>query len=553
MTIDVTYLSGKVKKTPPSQVSSDRYQWIKPGDVEPDLGVPLLDNSVAASLTDGTRKWLTFSNGLTISNNNVSVDETTVPIDTTDFIYSQSDTLAEVLADFDKNIANSVGGTLVSVSTDTTLTGSGTTTSPLSVVKWATPIALSLAGDLVGQVSFDGSGNVTLTANVESVGTIQAGSLDLSSPTTVTAQAGRLWYDSATGSLNFGMGGGNITQQIGEELFIYGKASAAISEGQVVAKTGAVGNSGVITFAPAPIGTTDSSIIIGVATENIALGAFGRITRLGVVNKLNTTGTLYGETWAEGDILYYNRNVVGGLTKVKPVAPNQKTVIGTVINVHANSGSIQVDLSRGSSLGGTDSNVEITDVADKDVLTYNSASNRWENKPQGSITGQDSNNVDITGGKINGTTIGSTVPSSGSFTTLSHSGVVPTEGTAIDQVKSITKSLTLTTDWQDVGITGTDLATGSYIIQLFANDSSAGGTNINEYYTGSMSWYNGATTSDNELPTDEIVLHRAGGGGDGALYLRTYRTNGGVLKLQIYSNQPNTSSSNYVFKFRRLI
>jgi len=118
---------------------------------------------------------------------------------------------------------------------------------------------------------------------------------------------------------------------------------------------------------------------------------------------------------------------------------------------------------------------------------------------------------------------------------------------------AITKSITLTTLWQDVGISGTDLSTGSYLIQLYANDINAGGTNSNEYYTGTMSWYAGTTTSDVELPTDEIVLHRAGGGSDGALYLRTYRTDGGSLKLQIYSNQANTAAANYVFRFKRLI
>lgn len=121
---------------------------------------------------------------------------------------------------------------------------------------------------------------------------------------------------------------------------------------------------------------------------------------------------------------------------------------------------------------------------------------------------------------------------------------------------TITKNLTLTTDWQDTGIKSNDLDTGTYIVQLYANDAGSGGTNVNEYYSGTMSWYSGNTDSSLELPTDEIVLHRAGGSGDGALYLRTYRTpsaNPDNLKLQIYSNASSASSSNYVFKFKRMI
>lgn len=140
--------------------------------------------------------------------------------------------------------------------------------------------------------------------------------------------------------------------------------------------------------------------------------------------------------------------------------------------------------------------------------------------------------------------------------TVSHTGLAPTDGTNIDQVKQITKNLTLTTDWQDTGIKFTDLATGTYIVQLYANDIGSGGSNNNEYYSGTMSWYAGTTDSSLPLPTDEIVLHRAGGSGEGGLYLRTYRTAAADpdnLKLQIYANSANISAANYVFKFRRII
>lgn len=125
-----------------------------------------------------------------------------------------------------------------------------------------------------------------------------------------------------------------------------------------------------------------------------------------------------------------------------------------------------------------------------------------------------------------------------------------------DPITVFTKSLTMTTDWQDTGIKSTDLATGTYMVQLVANDTGSGGTNNNEYYSGTMSWYSGDTNSAMELPTDEITLHRAGGSGDGALYLRTFRTataDPDNLKLQIYSNTANASAANYVFKFRRII
>jgi len=138
--------------------------------------------------------------------------------------------------------------------------------------------------------------------------------------------------------------------------------------------------------------------------------------------------------------------------------------------------------------------------------------------------------------------------------TITHKGLSFSSGTNIDQVVTITKTLTLINDWQDTGISSTDLVRGSYIIQLYANDISVGGSNANEYYTGLMSWYDSAPNTSSLLPSDEIQLHRSGGSdGDAGVYLRTYRTNSDVVKLQIFSNHNNTSSSNYVFSFRRII
>lgn len=212
----------------------------------------------------------------------------------------------------------------------------------------------------------------------------------ISSPTYVqmgsgagtTLAAGRMWYDQTTGSWNMGMGNGNITQQVGEEIFIYGKASAAITEGQLICKTGTVGASGTITFAPSPTGLTVNDGVIGVATENIPLNGFGRITAFGIVRGIDTTGSSVGETWADNDTLYYNPNYVGGLTKVKPSAPYIKFEIGTVINAGSGgSGSIQVDLIHGSTLGGTDSNVQFGTLANNDLIAYDSGLGYWKNIP----------------------------------------------------------------------------------------------------------------------------------------------------------------------------
>lgn len=200
-------------------------------------------------------------------------------------------------------------------------------------------------------------------------------------PSWIGTTAGQFWFDSATGAFNAKMGNNNITQQIGEEFFRYGKASATISDVnlQAVYKTGTVGASGVITFAPTVAGITRADQILGIATEPIAINGFGRITTSGVVRGINTTGSVYGEVWADNDDIWYNP-VTGGLTKTEPVAPNIKLRMGTVIKAGSGgSGSFFVSLGSTSTLGGTDSNVQFGSLANGQLVIYDAVVGYWKN------------------------------------------------------------------------------------------------------------------------------------------------------------------------------
>lgn len=220
--------------------------------------------------------------------------------------------------------------------------------------------------------------------------------IDMGNGDAVVLAAGRMWYSPATGAWNLGMGGGNITQQVGEEFFRYGKASANISDTnlQLVYKTGVVGASGVITFAPTVAGITDPDQILGIATEPIATNSFGRVTTMGIVRGINTTGSIYGEVWANNDDIWYNP-VTGGLTKNKPSAPNIKLQVGTVINAGpGGSGSFNVKLGSTSALGGTDSNVQLGTLANNDLLQYYSAGGYWRNVAASAIAIGTATNAD---------------------------------------------------------------------------------------------------------------------------------------------------------------
>jgi hypothetical protein len=291
-----------------------------------------------------------------------------------------------------------------------------------------TVLASSNSGSLVNFSS--GSQDVfcdypaTKAVSLDSAGAIRAGSnpyIDYEDGNGTTVAAGRMWYSNSNGSWNLGMGGGNITQQVGEELFVYGKASAAITDSplQIVYHTGTVGASGVITFAPTIAGITDENAIIGVATESLALNGFGRVTSFGVVRGITTNGSAFGETWADDDVIWYNP-VTGNPTKVKPSAPNIKFQIGTVIKAGSGgSGSFQVSLVQGTALGGTDSNVQITSVTNGNVLTYDGGNGYWKNTDLTAGTG-----ISVSKSTNGVLTVTNTSPSSGG-TVTSVTGTSP--------------------------------------------------------------------------------------------------------------------------------
>ena len=128
---------------------------------------------------------------------------------------------------------------------------------------------------------------------------------------------------------------GTIVQDIGEETFYRVKATAAITKGQVVMFTGAVGASGGLKAAPATgLTAAQAEYIMGVATQDIANNAWGYITWFGEIKGVNTTGG--AEAWVDGEILYYNPAVTGGLTKIRPAPPNPIVIVAAVVNAASN-------------------------------------------------------------------------------------------------------------------------------------------------------------------------------------------------------------------------
>jgi hypothetical protein len=271
-----------------------------------------------------------------------------------------------------------IDGILLQPSTSSYITSLGYVTGPASSTDNAIARFDGTSGKIIDNsvITIDDTGNASGILSQQ-----------FSNGSAVTLAAGKMWYDGSTGAWNLGMGNGNITQQVGEEIFVYGKASAAITDSplQIVYHTGVVGASGVITFAPTIAGITDANSIVGIATESLALNDFGRVTSFGVVRGITTNGTAFGEVWADDDVIWYNP-VTGNPTKVEPVAPYIKVQVGLVIKAGSGgSGSFQVGIVRGSTLGGTDSNVQFGTLANGDLIQYSTSLGYWTNVTPASV------------------------------------------------------------------------------------------------------------------------------------------------------------------------
>ena len=201
-----------------------------------------------------------------------------------------------------------------------------------------------------------------------------------------TDATGRIYYDSNDQfqTLAFQMNG-NVVQKIGEEQFYRVKCSSAITKGQVVMFTGTLGSSGGLTAAPATGLTKDQSqYVLGLAAETGNTNDWIFVVAFGEVKNLNTTGG--AEIWAQGDELYYNPAVTGGLTKIKPAVPNAIVLMAAVVNVGTNNGILFVRPTYGSVLGGTDGNVQFGTLNNLDVLQYNGTGQYWTNAPASGLS-----------------------------------------------------------------------------------------------------------------------------------------------------------------------
>jgi hypothetical protein len=123
----------------------------------------------------------------------------------------------------------------------------------------------------------------------------------------------------------------------------------------------------------------NSADTIGVVYENINNNQTGKILVIGELTGLNTTGSLQGETWNDGDLLFLSPFVDGGITNIRPTAPNHGVIIGYVVYSHVNQGKIYIKIDNGYEIGELH-NCYLPTPTHNDGIFWSSGTTRYENK-----------------------------------------------------------------------------------------------------------------------------------------------------------------------------
>ena len=243
---------------------------------------------------------------------------------------------------------------------------------------------------------------------------LSAGQVTLDTTPTGTASVATTRWNDTIGSSETTLKGGNVVLKNGVDLVarVVNKVSPNTTltkaSYQAVKISGAQGQRLAVALAQANT-DANSADTIGLVTETIATNQEGFIMTVGNLEGINTTGSLQGETWADGDVLYLSPTTAGRLTNIKPTgATGHIVVIGYVEYSHINNGKIYVKIMNGWELDELH-NVYITSPTNDQVLTYESSTSLWKNKtpsggggtPAGSNTQIQYNNSGAFGASAN--------------------------------------------------------------------------------------------------------------------------------------------------------
>jgi len=263
---------------------------------------------------------------------------------------------------------------------------------------------------------------------------LKAGQLTLDTTPTGTAVVGTTRWNDSIGTSETTLKGGSVILKNGVDLVarvvnkVTPNATLTKAAYQAVRISGAQGQRLAVAYAQAN-NDNNSADTIGLVCETIATNQEGFIMTVGQLEEINTTGSLQGETWVDGNVLYLSPTTPGALTNIKPTGlTGHIVVMGYVEYAHAIHGKIYVKIMNGWELDELH-NVYINPatLANNDGLFYDSSDQLWKNETIASALGYTPQQQLISGTNIK-TINGSSVLGSGDLV-ISGSNIYNANGT----------------------------------------------------------------------------------------------------------------------------
>ena len=369
-----------------------------------------LDNQIVRF--DGTSGKVIQNSGITIADGasgtlsgtnsgDVTLDSTVTDILTiTGQAISADDQGSDKLVFWDESQSKltslTVGSGLSITDTTITATGSGDVVGPASSTDNALVRFDGTTGKLVqnGQITESDTGDL---ANVNSIAmdTTPSGSL---------STQGQMMWNNGEETLDIQLNG--FALHVGEHVVYHVKNStgSTIAKGVPVMFSGTDGNSGKLLVQPWN-GTGPSTYFMGLTAEELSNGEEGFVIAFGKLRGIQTNGGNYGESWADGQIIYAS-TTTGYLTKTQPAAPNPHIQVLAVVSAHASNGTFFIRPTLGSNIK-DDEGVTITSLSSGQILVANAAGTVFENK---SVSG------DATLANTGALTLANTAVTPGSYT-----------------------------------------------------------------------------------------------------------------------------------------
>ena len=194
-----------------------------------------------------------------------------------------------------------------------------------------------------------------------------------------------------------------------QRITVYNNTGLTLTKGQVVYINGAHGSNPTVALAQANSETTSAGTI-GFVYANISNATTGYIQTGGSLKNTNTNGL------TEGNMIYLSATTAGAFTQTKPSAPNHVVILGWVTVAGTNNGRIQIRVDNGYELDELH-NVQITTVANNDILKYDSTTGLWKNAVEYSYSLPTASTTVLGAVKVDGSTI-----------TINGAGVISSSG-----------------------------------------------------------------------------------------------------------------------------